>query len=215
MEKNNKPQQPVPQKKQAQPGRNVRSGYLYALAAVIILAGLYYLLAELKVFSPKRRNLESVMAAYQLYNPADTKMKVALFFGDPDSDGFRPARAEIFASGQPINQVKQALILLCQGPAKDAGLDLLPEGTALREAYLDPNSILYVDMSQEFSANAKGGTTSEYQAVYSIINTVFYNFNWVKGVRILINGEEKETVAGHIVIRGVMTPDTDLSGFKI
>jgi hypothetical protein len=207
MEKNIKPQQ---QKKTAVNASKVRSGYIYALAAVIVVSGIYYLLAGLKVFSPRQKVLESLMASYQLYTPKDEKMQVSVFYGDPDAEGFKLSNVQIFQSEQQINQIKQALIALCQGPPKGC-LNLLPDGTTLREAYLDPNSVLYIDLSQEFTANAKGGTTGEYQAVYSVLNTVFYNFKWVKGIRILIKGEEKDTAAGHISIKDIMTPDTDFS----
>jgi|GEM_PF-1178763 hypothetical protein len=212
MEKNTDSQ--VPKKHTAAGGAGSKNGYLVALAAVIVAAGIFFLMSELKVLSPRQKTLESLMAAYQLYSGNDKKTEILLFFGDPESENFKTEKAHIYASEQTINQIKQALILLCSGPAGNKYLNLLPQGTVLREAYLDPNLVLYVDMSKEFSSNSKGGTTAEYHAVYSVLNTVFYNFRGIKGIKLLINGKEENTVSGHIKINDIMRPDTDFSDVK-
>ncbi len=202
-------------KKTPEKKTGARSVYIYTLAAVAVAAGLYFIMAELKLFQPKPRTVESLMAAYKLYNDTDAKKQVVIFYGASDSEAFRSEKRGIFASAQEINQIKQCIILLCQGPLEEGRVSLLPEGSQLREAYLDPNNILYIDMSGEFSEKAPGGTTAEYRAVYSLLDTVFYNFKTIKGIKLLINGEERETVSGHISINEVLKSDTDFKDIKI
>jgi spore germination protein GerM len=84
---------------------------------------------------------------------------------------------------------------------------VIPEGTSIREVFIDTNSILYVDLSEEFMINNKGGSTLEYLSVYSILKTIFTNFNQIRGIKLLINGTEQETVSGHLSISDIFRPD--------
>jgi hypothetical protein len=185
-------------------------GLIVILAAALI----YALVTFTGIFDIGKKTTGSLLSSYQLYSPKDVKIKALLFFGNPQAEGFKTSPAEIYSSALQINRIKQLIMLLTQGPKDKTVLNLLPEGTALKDAYLDANSILYLDMSPEFAANCRGGTTGEYEAVYSILDTVFYNFPWVKGVKFAVNGAEKDSLAGHIIIKSILTPDTDLTKLK-
>ena len=50
------------------------------------------------------------------------------------------------------------------------------------------------------------GSHEELMAVYSIVSTVTANFPEAKRVRILVNGEPAETLAGHVSLRGALVP---------
>ena len=202
------PAKGVPQKK------NPAKLIVPAMLAVLALGLAYWLLSFTGIFDGGKKTLSSLTSAYQLYTEKDTKIQAKLFFGKAQGEGFATAPANIFASELQINRIKQLLMALTEGPKDGKSVNLLPEGTALKDAYMDANSILYLDMSPEFVSNCKGGTTGEYEAVYSIVNTVFYNFPSVKGVKFAVNGVEKDTLAGHILIKSVLTPDTDLNQYK-
>lgn len=180
-----------------------------AAVAVICLLALY-----IGILNQAKKPAANPLSSYQLYSDTDAKKTALLFFGNPKAEGFKTSPVEMRESVLQINRIKQLIILLTEGPKDKTVLNLLPEGSALKDAYLDANNILYIDMSPEFSANCKSGTTGEYEAVYSLLNTVFYNFPWVKGIKIVINGAEKDSLAGHISIKSILTQDTDLSTFK-
>ena len=210
MNKKIKPEQPEPIVVEKKAAPRV---FMPALLGSLALAVLYFVLSYTGVFDANKKTTESLLSSYQLYSPGDASKTAMLFFGAVDSDCFKLAAAEIYESDLQINRIKQLLITLMQGPQDNTLVNLLPEGTALIDAYLDANSILYIDLSPEFAANCKGGTTGEYQALYSILNTVFYNFPFVMGAKIAINGAEKDTLAGHISIKSILTRDTDLSKY--
>jgi hypothetical protein len=50
------------------------------------------------------------------------------------------------------------------------------------------------------------GSHEELMAVYSVVQTVMANFPEAKRVRILVNGEPAETLAGHINIQRALSP---------
>ncbi len=204
----NQPVKGSPQKKKT------ASFVVPALLTIAAVGLAYWLLSFTGIFDGGRKTVSSLSNAYQLYSDKDTRISAQLFFGKPQGEGFTVSPVNIFASELQINRIKQLLMALTEGPKDNKAVNLLPEGTALKDAYMDANGILYLDMSPEFASNCKGGTTGEYEAVYSIVNTVFYNFPAVKGVKLTVNGIEKDTLAGHILIRSILTPDEDLSQYK-
>jgi spore germination protein GerM len=150
-----------------------------------------------------KREVKAITTAYLLYSDTDRKKDVFIYFGDPDKEGFKVLKGQIFDTPKPVNRVKQAVMLLLN-PAPQGFVSFIPEGVTLRDAYIDSNNTCYVDFSKELSTNNKSGTSGEYFAAYSIVNTIMRNFTEISGVRIMIDGKEAETMAGHIKIDGVL-----------
>ena len=81
-------------------------------------------------------------------------------------------------------------------------INTIPKGTLLYEVYLDEQSTAYLDFSGALSAAHIGGTTAELLTVQTILNTVRANFgDDIQHVQILIEGQEVDTIAGHIDIQ--------------
>ncbi|MEW6086732.1 MAG: GerMN domain-containing protein [bacterium] len=168
---------------------------------IIILlagAGFYYI----KYFS--KRPKKAVRPIYSETAPkikdSDEKMKISLYFSSPDDEHLIVESREIYRTVSKIDQIKQAVIALVEGPDKD--LDpVIPEGTVLKEVFLDKNGTAYVDFSAEFVKNHPGGSSGEIMTVYGIVNTLCANFPEVKSVQILVEGKEIETISGHLDTR--------------
>ena len=175
-----------------------------ALIKVLIItagvAALYFIVT--KLFT-RDRVLNNVLKAYELYSTKDATREIEVYYGDPLSEGRKIYKARIFASKEIVNQIKQAVLFLL-APAPRNFVSYMPEGTSLREVFLDANKICYLDFSKELSLNSKGGTTGEYRLVFSIVNTVVKNFPEIAGVKILIEGREVESLSGHIKIKGIL-----------
>jgi len=178
-------------------------GLLVLLVIVLVAAAGYY--AYTGYYSKEGMIAKTAAKAYELYSSADKQKDIRLFLGDPDKDGFKQYKAKIFDTKAVLNQVKQAVLLLLQAPP--AGyVSFMPQGTALRDVYLDPNNICYVDLSGELSKNSNGGSTGEYMTAYSIVDSICTNFQEIKGVKILIDGKEADSIAGHFRIKDVLKP---------
>jgi spore germination protein GerM len=68
----------------------------------------------------------------------------------------------------------------------------------LRDLFITPQGLAFVDLSQELISNHPGGTCAEELTVYSLANTLVANFPAVKGVQILVEGREIQSLAGHL-----------------
>lgn len=73
-----------------------------------------------------------------------------------------------------------------------------PRDVELREVFITSQGVAYVDFSQELVQNHPGGSSAEELTVYSLSNTLIANFPAIKMVRILVEGREIPSIAGHL-----------------
>jgi len=123
---------------------------------------------------------------------------VVVFFGREGAAGLYPERRRIFVTATVTDQAKQVMEELVRGPRRALGVAVLPPQTALRELYLDQEGTAYVDFSAELAQRHPGGTDAEIDTVYAVVDSLTYNFPEIRSVQILIEGEERETLAGHL-----------------
>jgi len=95
---------------------------------------------------------------------------------------------------------------LINGPTADL-TRTIPEGVKLRAVYLTPDHTAYVDLTAAISTDHPGGVRTELMTVYSIVNTLILNVSAVDRVKLLIEGQEADTLAGHIDIRFPLKAD--------
>ena len=74
----------------------------------------------------------------------------------------------------------------------------VPPEVELREVFLTSQGVVYVDLSQEFVQNHPGGSSAEELSIFGLSHTLIVNFPAVKMMKILIEGQEIQTLAGHM-----------------
>jgi spore germination protein GerM len=95
---------------------------------------------------------------------------------------------------------KSIMDALIKGPKRDF-MRTIPTGTALRAFYVTSDGTAFVDLTQNAADKHPGGSNSEMLTIYSIVNSLILNIPEVKTVKILIEGRESKTLAGHVDIR--------------
>ena len=98
-------------------------------------------------------------------------------------------------------RAKQVLNTLLAGPV-DTELRTLPADAALLEFYLLRDGTGVADFSEALSSSMPSGIESEQLAVDSIARTLEANVPQVRRLKILIHGQETETLAGHLDLAG-------------
>lgn len=99
---------------------------------------------------------------------------------------------------------------LLAGPHPESGLQsAIPEGTVLKDINIRPDGLAIVDFSSELVTNFTGDSNAETLAVYSIVNTLT-QFDTVKEVQILVDGEIVDTIGGHVNVATAMTRDDSI-----
>ncbi len=124
---------------------------------------------------------------------------ISLFMSSSDGKSLKGIKVKI-KKGSTKAQIKAIINKLIQGPPKGSGLEgTIPAGTKLKSVSIDDTSAI-LNFSKELAENHPGGSSAELQTIYSIVNSLTMNIKEIETVRILIDSEERETLAGHIVI---------------
>jgi len=138
----------------------------------------------------------------------ESTMNIKLLYLGPDGNTYLTEYREIAKYGNTTDQAKIALLELIRGPISMTNLvPTIPKGTQIRELFIDRKQCAYVDFSREITQNHMGGVTAELSTISSIVNTLTANFpKDIHKVRILVNGKEVRTLAGHIDITKPIYP---------
>ncbi|MEW6078608.1 MAG: GerMN domain-containing protein [Thermodesulfobacteriota bacterium] len=129
------------------------------------------------------------------------KIDVYLYFGLSADTLLVAEKQVINGAADPATFSKNIIDALIAGPVDKNLVRTMPEGTVCRAIYLTEDSTAYVDFSASIRDKLPGGSESELLAIYSIVNSLILNVDQVKKVKILIEGNEVNTMAGHIDLR--------------
>ena len=103
---------------------------------------------------------------------------------------------------------------LIEGPKEDANRKTIPDGTKLIDVKVE-DGVAYVNFSKEFKENHWGGSTGETHTIFSIVNTLSLEPNLnIDSVKILVDGETMDSLAGHMDTTEPIEPDLELSKHK-
>jgi hypothetical protein len=138
----------------------------------------------------------------KIATPTDVKVKAKLFWAQPDTQGaLTPAEIELALSADPVLRAKQVLDTLIAGPV-NSDLRTLPSDAVLLEFYLLKDGTAIADFSEALATELPSGIQSEQLAVDSITRTLEANVPQVRRIKILIHGQEVDTLAGHLDLTG-------------
>lgn len=129
------------------------------------------------------------------------KQAVYLYFAAAADTYLLSEKRTISGASDPAGLSKHIIEALIRGPVKRDLVRTLPEDAACRALYLADNGVAYVDFSADIRDKHPGGSESELLAIYSIVNSLVLNVDEIDKVKILIEGDEAETLAGHIDLR--------------
>jgi len=135
-------------------------------------------------------------------NPGDPRVKCKLFWlSDSDPSALAPVVVELSLSANPVLRAKQVLNTLLAGPV-DAELRTLPPDAVLLAFYILQDGTAVADFSEALGTSVPSGIVSEQLAVDSMARTLEANVPEVARLKILIHGQEMETLAGHVDLTG-------------
>jgi hypothetical protein len=135
--------------------------------------------------------------------PTDVKVKAQMYWLSAASPmSLEPTTIELPLSADPVERSKQLLIALIAN-APTPNQRTLPPDAILLAFYIQPDGTAIADFSDALPAETPSGILSEQLVADSVTHTLGANVNVIRQLKILIHGQEAETLAGHL----------DLSGF--
>ncbi len=130
---------------------------------------------------------------------------ITLFFLSEQDSLLHGEEREIFSNSSLIFEIKQTIEELLVG-SDNGYISPFPPESRLREVFMTEGGIIYVDFSREIQDNHLSGARAEISTVYSVVNSLAINFESIKKVFILVDGNEKETLKGHVDISRPLVP---------
>lgn len=145
--------------------------------------------------SPVREEPGETMRPANL-KPSQTTL-AHLYFSDKESQFLISEERTLKHPENPAFFARSIVEALIKGPQRGL-IRTIPADTRIRAIYVTQEGICYVDLNSNIADKHPGGIKSELFSIYSIVNSVVLNVPEVEAVKILINGDEAETLAGHI-----------------
>ena len=183
---------------------NWRNWVLVGLGFAVVTAAIYFpflkrkLKTTAKVVQPSEEQVRRELTQSILQNSSDPIVKARMFWisGD-DESALAGTNVELALSKDPVLRSKQVLNTLLAGPV-DSDLRTLPAEGALLAFYVLPDGTAVADFSEALATATPSGIQSEQLAVDSIARTLEANVPQVRRLKILIHGQELDTLAGHV-----------------
>jgi spore germination protein GerM len=171
----------------------LRKALVIALIAVGMFLAIWYALGRREAVAP----LEELSEVARV-------REITLYFGSRDAGSLVPEHRRIASSEDILENLRSVIEDLIGGPT-GAGVSTIPSSTRLLAVYVH-DKIAYLDFSPEIADDFTGGTAGEHMLIASIVQTACGNFRGIEGVRILVEGEEVDTIGGHLFISDVLRP---------
>ena len=133
--------------------------------------------------------------------PADnSKSVVHLYFSDRENSFLSAEQRTLLHTGDVVEFSKAIIEVLIQGP-REGLMRTIPSATTLHSLYVTQDGTAYVDLAATIKDAHPGGAHSEQMTIFSIVNSLILNVPEIDAVKILIDGSESMTLAGHIDLR--------------
>jgi sporulation and spore germination protein len=130
--------------------------------------------------------------------PTDSREKAQLFWLSASSpDMLEPNAVELDLSADPEKRAKQLIAALIERPPSQTQRTL-PADAVLLQFYLMPEGTAIADFSETLQTETPSGILNEEMAVDSIVRTLGANLSNVYRLKILVRGQDAETLAGHL-----------------
>lgn len=152
---------------------------------------------EKKIEDVKDKTKEKPKTEVKKEQPKQEETKeISLKYYFPNEEGTKLLPVEKKVKIKAENKYKAVLDELLKGATDKKMITIIPKKTKLRSVKVK-DGIATVDFSGDIVKYFVGGSTGEELMIASVVNTLT-EFSEIKSVKILVDGKEVETIAGHM-----------------
>ena len=147
------------------------------------------------LLQPSRQEAEEIRVAIPEEVP---QREVQLYFAAPEGTFLLPENREVPICDDDSRCIQNLLKELISGSQQGGGA-VVPKETQILGVEVE-NDLVRANFSHQLIDLHPGGSLSELLTVYSMINTLNENFPYVRQLQILVDGEVRQTLKGHVRI---------------
>lgn len=185
-----------------------RAKIAVVVLVVAVVAGLVYFrvlhqrVARLARTQSTEEQERREVVAPPISTPTDVIANAQVFWlSTTQPDRLAAVTVQLPLSADRVERAKQLIGALIANPPTPAQRTL-PVGATLLSFYILPDGTAVADFSDALASEMPSGILSEWMAVNSIVQTLAANMPGITRLKILIHGQEAETLAGHVDISG-------------
>ena len=203
---------------------SLRTKILLPIMGAVLAASFFYLrvlAGRIFIETPKQaeETIRTRLSEVTLQSTKGPNQTATLYFPALNEDWLVVEARPITWAENDSDKVRQVLLALIEGSQRGLGR-VLPSSTNVRAVFLLSDGTAYVDFSSDvlsapsLAATPSGpqagltpGIASESLAIYSVIDSITANVSSVKKVKFLIQGQEVDTLNGHVDLTEAYIPD--------
>jgi hypothetical protein len=180
---------------------------IMALVALVVLGlfalpGLRQAIQRLRSTPKTEEQSRREVLQEPISTPTDVKVQARMYWLSATSpSSLESSTIQLPLSANPVERSKQLLNALIARPP-DPKVRTLPAEATLLAFYIQPDGTAIADFSDEIASAMPSGILSEQLAVQSMVQTLGANVSGIRQLKILVHGQEAETLAGHIDLYG-------------
>jgi hypothetical protein len=170
------------------------------LIGLISLHGLHQRIEHLSQEQGSEEQQRRELLKPEIATPTDAIANAKIFWA-AGADRVAPVETQLPLSADAAKRGRQVLDALIADAPSDAQRTL-PADATLLGLYILPDGTVIADFSDALASETPSGVLSEELAVESIARTVESNVAGTRRLKILIHGQEVDTLAGHADLTG-------------
>lgn len=128
--------------------------------------------------------------------PAGTPLTVALYLADDQQGALHREETSLSLPADPSLRAQAVLRAVIARYTQKDSTHPLPAGADVNDVYI-VNGTAVVDLNDALASGHRSGVMVEELTVLSLVQTLAANLPGITQVKILVNGQERDTLAGH------------------
>ena len=129
--------------------------------------------------------------------PAGPMERVVLFVAHDEDGTLRPESAQIAMPSGRQQRAEELLRALLSHYLEKSSPHVLGDGAEIRSVFLVDPGVAVIDVNGAFADSHRSGVLVEELTVASLIHTISANTQGLLKVKILVDGKQRDTLAGH------------------
>ena len=172
--------------------RHLKITFALLLAAALLTGAYVWILQRHAQQAPQSTELQQPVAPPS----AGAPLTVALYVADDQQGDLHREEASLTLPSDPTLRAQAILRALIARYTQKDSAHALPAGADVNDVYF-VNGTAVVDLNDAFANGHRSGIMIEELTLLSLVQTLAANLPGVSQVKILVNGQERETLAGH------------------
>ncbi len=123
--------------------------------------------------------------------------KVQLMIAYDDDGVLKGKTTSMTLSQEPVARTKQVMRALIAEYAQKPSPHPLAEGAGVKDVFMVEGGLCVVDLNSAFADGHRSGVMVEEMTIASMVESLALNVTAIKRVKFLVDGKERETLAGH------------------